>query len=111
MVSPHRAALASWCLLLALQPAWYLYWQPPGVVPAGWAALLMSLPLLTALPGLARDRPRAHVWACFIGIFYFMHGIVAAMTYPAARAAALLETVLVLSFFTATVLRLRRRGP
>lgn len=107
MVSAGRVALACWCALLALQPTWYLWWRPPAGLPPAWATAVMSLPLLAVLPGLLRDAPRAHLWAGYVAVFYFMHGVVVAMTHPAARAAGLLETALTLAFIAAAVMRLR----
>lgn len=109
MVTSGRLALACWFALLALQSAWYLWWRPPAGLPPAWAAALMSLPLLPALPGLLRDASRAYLWAGYVAVFYFMHGVVVAMTHPAARAAGALETALALVFIAAAVIRLRRR--
>lgn len=103
-------ALAGWLGLLALQPGWYLYWAPPGVMPPGRATLLMSLPLLAVTPGLLRGRPRAYAWGCYVCLPYFIHGVVVVMTNAAARLPGSIEVACTLAFFTAAALHLRRRS-
>jgi len=109
-MTPRVLALGAYALLVLLQPAWYLAWHPPASLPAGWSALIMLLPLLPALPGIVRDRPRTYLWGGYVVVFYFMHGIVVAMTDAAARAPGLLEVALAAVYFIATVWRLRRPG-
>lgn len=106
-MTPRVLALGAYALLLLLQPVWYLAWHPPASLPSGWSALIMLLPLLPAFPGIARDRPRTYLWGGYVVVFYFMHGIVVAMTDAAARAPGLLEVGLTSAYFIATVWRLR----
>lgn len=101
-------SLLAWSGLLGLQPLWYLAWAPSGVVPPAWAAALMSLPLLPVLVGLLRDRWRAYIWGVYVGLFYFIHGVVVVMTNPDARWPGVVETTLTALFFMVTVLYLRR---
>jgi len=80
--------------LLGLQPVWYLWLAPPTVVPPGFAAAAMSLPLLPVVVLLLRRRPSAGFWAGLAALFYFSHGVMEAWASPDVRALALAEAIL-----------------
>lgn len=80
--------------LLGLQPVWYLWLSPPTVVPPGFAAAAMSLPLLPVVVLLLRRRPSAGFWAGLAALFYFSHGVMEAWASPDVRALALAEAIL-----------------
>lgn len=75
--------------IIALRLAWFSYvmlllmmilTSLPGQIPEGSSVLFILLvkliPLLIILPGLIRDRLRAHIWLCFIILFYFTQSVV-----------------------------------
>lgn len=104
---PRWIATAAYLGLAALQPVWYLLWAPPSVVPGLWAAGIGLAPLLVLLPGVLADRPRAWVWACYLGLPYFIHGAVEAWAEPAHRDPGLTEAGLTVLLFASVMLRLR----
>lgn len=81
-------------LLLALQPAWYLWLAPPASLAPLLAAGLASLPLLPPAVGLLLRRPSALFWGGLIGLLYFCHGITELWTSPGVRLLAAVEVVL-----------------
>ena len=93
-MTPERIGVAAWIALVALQFAWYLAIAPPSA-GSPWIALALTLPpLLLPLLALPSGLRRALFWAGVIALFYFCHGIVAAWIAPAARAPAVIESVL-----------------
>lgn len=60
----------------------------PAFIPEGSSVTFMLLvkliPLLIVLPGLAKDELRAHIWLCFIILFYFTQSVVEAFLSLAA---------------------------
>lgn len=105
---PRLTATAAYAGLLALQPAWHFFWQPPATLSPGWVAGLATAPLLVLLPWVLRDRPRAWIAACYVVLFYFIHGAVESWADESARSLALTETALALALFASVNLRLRR---
>lgn len=109
-MAPRWIATASYAGLIVLQPVWYLWWHPPRVIGPEWATAIAVAPLLLLVPGIARDNPRAWIWACYLGIAYFIHGATEAWAIPVTRGPALTETGLSLALFAAVTLRLRHPG-
>ena len=52
----------------------------PASIPEGssvtFILLVKLIPLLIIFPGLAKDTLRAHIWLCFIILFYFTQSVV-----------------------------------
>lgn len=52
----------------------------PAYIPEGssvtFILLVKLIPLLIIFPGLAKDQLRAHIWLCFIILFYFTQSVV-----------------------------------
>ena len=52
----------------------------PASIPEGssvtFILLVKLIPLLIILPNLAKDTLRAHIWLCFIILFYFTQSVV-----------------------------------
>ena len=52
----------------------------PASIPEGssvtFILLIKLIPLLIILPNLAKDTLRAHIWLCFIILFYFTQSVV-----------------------------------
>lgn len=104
-------ATSAYVGLLLLQPFWHFYWLPPDTLSAGWVTVLATAPLLPLLPWILRDRPRAWIGACYVVLFYFIHGAVESWAGEAARTLALTETGLSLALFASVTLRLRHPLP
>jgi uncharacterized membrane protein len=93
-VTAERVGAIAWALLVALQFAWYLVIAPPNA-GSPWVALALTLPaLLLPLFALRSGLRRALLWVGVVALFYFCHGVVAAWIAPAARAPALIESLL-----------------
>lgn len=105
---PRWTATAAYLGLLLLQPLWHWWWHPPATLSAAWVTGLAVAPLLALLPWVLQDRPRAWIGACYIVLFYFIHGAVESWASESARAMALTETGLSLAFLASVNLRLRR---
>lgn len=102
-------ATAAYLALLLLQPLWHFAWRPPATLSPGWVTTLAVLPLLPLLPWLLKDRPRAWIGACYVALFYFIHGAAESWASETARGLALAETGLALLVFAAVILHLRHR--
>ena len=52
----------------------------PAAIPEGspvmFILLVKLIPLLIIFPGLVKDQLRAHIWLCFIILFYFTQSVV-----------------------------------
>ena len=74
----------------------------PSYIPEGSSAVIILLikliPLLIILPGLAQDHLRAHIWLCFIVLFYFTQSVVETFLSAAAFADVFITTLTVISF-------------
>ena len=103
--SARLATLTGYFSLLALMVVWHAWLYPPRHFPTALA--LTTLPLLLPLRGLLHGRPRAHLWASFLMMLYFMHGVVEAMTNPPLRMLAIAEILLSLTVFIAAALYTR----
>lgn len=104
----------SWCRwsLLALVPvqlAWFLWLNPPQVLPLGLVLALSVLPLLIVLPLAWTLKPRGLVVAGLVLLVYFSVGVMEAWTRPDVRAIALVQVVLVSIYFIALA-TIRRRS-
>ncbi len=104
---PRWVATAAYLGLVLLQPAWHFFRHPPESLSAAWVTALATFPLLVLLPWVLRDRPRAWVGACYIVLFYFIHGAVESWASESARTLALTEAGLALVFMASVSLRLR----
>jgi uncharacterized membrane protein len=112
-----RIALTAWLGLIGLTLAWEGWLAPAGYVPPGFWLTIKSVPLLIPLFGLLRERPRAYVVACLLGLPYFIEGVVlsyqhrgADLTLHAILPYALIETMLCVVFLVSAVWYVRRRG-
>ena len=93
-MTAERVGVGAWILLVALQFAWYFVIAPPAS-GSPWLALALTLPaLLLPLFALRSGLRRALLWVGVVALFYFCHGVVAAWIAPAARAPAIIESLL-----------------
>ena len=74
----------------------------PAYIPEGssvtFILLVKLIPLLIILPGLAKDHLRAHIWLCFIILFYFTQSVVETFLSSAALADIFITTLTVIVF-------------
>jgi uncharacterized membrane protein len=100
-------ALGGYFSLLTLQLYWHGWWHPSVYFPTAMVLTVMAVPMLIPLRGLLHGRPKAHLWASFLMILYFMHGTVEAYVNADQRLPALLETGLSLAVFITAALYAR----
>jgi uncharacterized membrane protein len=100
--SLYLAACCSLIALIFLCLAWELRLAP--VQTGGSWLALKCLPLLAPLLGILNGRRYSYQWASMLILLYFSEGIVRATTERgASQWLAIVETVLSLTFFCATV--------
>ena len=104
-------ALAGYFGLLGLMLAWHAWQAPSGRFPVSLVFLITAVPLLLPLRGLLHGRPRAHIWAAFLSLPYFVHGVGEAFADPAGRWLGLLEIAFSLTLFFAASLYARWNAP
>lgn len=86
-----RLGLLAWMGLIVLQPIWYAWLAPPANGRIGLALLLTLLPLLAPMLAMYRGPRRALLWVGIASLGYFVHGVVALWSEPAARLCAAIE--------------------
>jgi uncharacterized membrane protein len=91
---PRRLAVAGVAALAVLAIAWETWLAPQR--PGGSLLVLKALPLLAALPALARGRVRAFQWWSMLILLYVCEGVVRGMSDPTAAGRTLgwIETAL-----------------
>ena len=91
---PRRATVVLVAALAALALAWELWLAPAR--PGGSLLALKALPLVLALPALARGRARAFQWWSMLILAYLCEGVVRGLTDGDAigRALGWIETAL-----------------
>jgi uncharacterized membrane protein len=95
-------ATGSLALLFVLSIAWELWLAP--LRPGGSLLALKTLPLLLALPGIARGRRYTYQWSSMLVLAYFAEGVVRAWSEGGlSQALAGAEVALSLLFFAAAV--------
>ncbi len=95
-------ATGSLALLFALSIAWELWLAP--LRPGGSLVALKALPLLLALPGIARGRRHTYQWSSMLVLAYFAEGVARAWSERSlSQALAGAEVALSLLFFAAAV--------
>ncbi|WP_144393443.1 DUF2069 domain-containing protein [Pleionea sediminis] len=102
----HSLTLVSYSLLLLLLLAWpFIY---PSETLASWlVALIWVIPLLFPGPGIFKQRYYTYAWSQFINMIYFCHAIVFIMTSESELYIAIIELLLVILFFTATIMSIQ----
>lgn len=102
----NQAAAISLIGLIGLCIAWEMWLAP--LRPGGSWLVLKTAPLLLPLFGILHGRRYTHQWASMLSLAYFMEGTVRASSEgDRAQLLALLEVILSLIFFAATVLYAR----
>lgn len=92
-------ALGSYLGLVALMTAWCTWLAPSAHFPVSLVLVITVFPLLLPLRGVLHGRIRAHLWATYLILLYFIHGVGVAYADTAERWLGLAEIVLSLTFF------------
>jgi uncharacterized membrane protein len=100
-----RVALAAWLALILLSLLWELWLAPLREGGVWWA--VKTVPLLIALPGLARARPYTMQWALLLSLAYLLDGLVRILDPQPGATLAAIEVALALAFFVGALLFLR----
>lgn len=106
----YLAACTSLIGLIFLCLAWELRLAP--LQPGGSALAFKALPLLLPLFGILHGKRYTYKWASLLILLYFAEGLVRATTEGMpARAMAIGEIVLAVTFFCAAVAYVRATRP
>lgn len=94
-------------MLLTLLILWPTLLYPPESMPPLLLTALWIIPLLFPAIGIFKRRYYTYAWSQFINMIYFCHATVYLMTSEAELIVALFEMILVLVFFTATIMAIQ----
>jgi uncharacterized membrane protein len=112
---PARRWRASALVLSALLAALIFAWQllPSPTSSGAFKALLLCIPLLLPLAGIARGHRYTYRWATLCVMPYFVVGTTEVIANPAARVWSALMLILALGLFSALIgfLRAEAQGP
>jgi len=98
-------------LLLAVLAASVLTWQFPRLRSGALWPLLLIVPLLAPLHGLARGRRYTYAWSTLLVIGYIGLGLMEVVANPHARAWPALTVFVAFALFLTLVLFLRLTRP
>lgn len=98
----------TWLGLIGLQPVWFLWVNPPLVLPAGFVLAVVLVPLLVPAWWVVRLHPRGLILGGCVLIFHFSIGVAEAWTDSQARSIALAQVALTTGYFWG-LLALRRQ--
>ena len=108
MKTSHRIVLACVAALIVLGLAWELVLAP--LRPGGSMLALKVVPLVLALPALARGGVRTFQWWSMAILIYLCEGLVRAVSDPGLSATlAWIETALAATAFAAILAYVRGR--
>ena len=96
--------------LLALLTAKFTLLEAAPGFPVALSLLILVGPLLLPLRGLLQGRPRSHVWACFLSLFYFSAGVFSAAGDSARPLIPAFEIALSVLLFLGALLFVRSRN-
>lgn len=100
-------SVGAYLALLSLLVIWHAWLHPSLYFPTALVLLVTAVPMLLPLRGLLHGRAQSHLWASFLMLLYFMHGIVEAYVNPLQRAPALAEVALSLAVCVSAALYTR----
>ena len=106
----YITALAGYFGLLTLHLLWHTVLSPPSALPVTIAIAASVVPLLFPLRGILYGRPKAFIWAAFLSLAYFTHGVVEAAGNDTNRIPASLEIGFSLTLFFAAVFFVRTQA-
>lgn len=107
----HRGALFLLLALVGLGVLWESWLAP--LRPGGSLLVLKIVPLLPAIPGIARGRAYTFRWLSLLSWFYAAEGVERALTDPAAMSRGLgwVELLLAVGLFACIAGFLRSGAP
>lgn len=112
----HNISLGSYIALIFLCALWEGWLAPFPKLPPGFLLAVKTIPLLVPLFGLLRNNTKAYLWSSLLVLLYFIEGVTLSYSYrhdpwafDGVRLYAMLETVLVIIYFTTALLYLHRR--
>jgi uncharacterized membrane protein len=103
-------ALVGYFGLLTLMVAWAAWISPSPYFPVSLVVIVTAVPLLFPLRGILHGRPSSHIWASYLSLLYFVHGVGEAAVDPDERWLAAMEIAFSLSLFLGSVMYARWRG-
>jgi uncharacterized membrane protein len=104
----RRIVLACFLALIVLGIAWETWLAP--LRPGAWLLALKVLPLVFAVPAIARGKVRAYQWWSMAILLYFTEGVVRATSdIGPSVPLAILETLLATVAFAAILAYVRSR--
>ena len=103
----YIAALVGYFGLLLLHLFWHTVLIPPASLPVSIALAIALFPLLFPLRGLLHGRPKSVIWAAYLSLAYFTHGILSIAGESIERVPAVLEVIFSLTVFFAAIYYVR----
>ncbi len=100
-----------WLALALLQPLWFLWWNPPELVPPLFVTALWLLPLAAAGWWVWRLHPRGLVAGGLVLLLHFSLGVSEAWVSAESRLPALVQIGLVTGYFAVLGAAVRNRKP
>ncbi|WP_250654778.1 DUF2069 domain-containing protein [Alkalimarinus coralli] len=91
-------ALLSYLLLLVLMVISTIFSTLPPEASRGFMLAIKVVPLIIFLPGLLKGNLRAHIWLCFVVLFYFTRSVVDAFLTEGAILEAITTATTVVLF-------------
>jgi uncharacterized membrane protein len=103
-------ALICHILLLSWMTIWFLALDTKADYSVVFIVLFYIAPLLLPLKGIIQAKPYTHAWACFIVLYYFLHGITVIYAEPDYLWYAIIELALATGMFVGCTVFARLRG-
>ncbi len=103
----RTATLVGYFGLLALLTAKFTLLSEPSGFPVALSLLILVGPLLLPLRGILHGRPRSHVYASFLALFYFSAGVFNAAGDAARPWIPHMEIILSIVLFVGALLHIR----
>lgn len=97
----HLTTLLSYLLLLVLMVVSTFLSTLPPEASRGFMLAVKIVPLLIFLPGLLKGNLRAHIWLCFVVLFYFTRAVVDAFLTEGAILESVITATTVVVFIAA----------
>lgn len=103
----YIATLIGYFGLLTLHLFWHTVLIPPASLPVSLALAIALFPLLLPLRGLLHGRPKPVIWAAYLSLAYFTHGVLSVAGEKVEQIPASLEIIFSLTLFFAAVYYVR----
>lgn len=100
-----------WLLLMTLQPAWFLWWNPPALLTPPLVTAIWLVPLAIPAWWIWKLHPRALIAGGLVLLFHFSLGVAEAWVSAESRLPALVQTTLTAGYFAVLGVAARSRRP